>query len=62
MDSYICNDCGCPYSYYSNVEHASRKSCKVSKSGYHYFNNKYIVYLKSFFKFIYQKIVALFQK
>ena len=62
MDSYICCECHCPYDYYYNKEHASRQSCKVSKSGYHYFENKYYLYIKEFFMYFYKKIIHLFKK
>lgn len=62
MDSYVCCECGCPYNYYTDLKHASRKSCKESKSGHHYFENKYILSVKKFFSFIFKKIINLFKK
>lgn len=32
-----CIHCGVHYSYYASPEHAARKSCRGSKSGYHDF-------------------------
>ena len=32
-----CIYCGVSYSYYNSPEHAARKSCRHSKSGYHDF-------------------------
>ena len=48
MDSYICCHCECPLDYYSNEKHASRRSCKLSKSGYHKFTNKFIYNIEWF--------------
>jgi hypothetical protein len=39
MGNYECKYCGCPYEYYSNKKHSSRKSCLVSKDKYHDFQN-----------------------
>lgn len=38
-----CIYCKVPSSYYINIEHRSRNSCRVSKSGYHCFRNEYII-------------------
>lgn len=32
-----CKHCGVGLAYYSNRQHSYRKSCIISKSGYHYF-------------------------
>ena len=32
-----CVYCGVSYSYYNGPKHASRKSCRISDSGYHKF-------------------------
>lgn len=56
MDTYICCHCNCPYHYYSNIKHASRKSCRVSKNGHHAFTNKHIHNLNMFFKRIFKNI------
>ena len=32
-----CRHCGVSADYYSNIEHAQRRSCLVSESGYHEF-------------------------
>lgn len=60
MDSYICCHCGCPYNHYYNINHASRKSCRLSNSGYHFFKNKYLIYIKEFFTKFCKKISNLF--
>ena len=39
-----CIHCGVNYSYYTNAEHAARKSCRYSKSGYHEFTELGIYY------------------
>lgn len=39
-DKDNCVECDVPYSYYLSDEHRSRKSCKVSKTGYHRFKEK----------------------
>ena len=39
-----CIHCGVNYSYYTNAEHAARKSCRHSKSGYHEFTELGIYY------------------
>ncbi|MDB4345562.1 hypothetical protein OAA43_00640 [bacterium] len=42
-----CKKCGCPYTYYKNYEHASRRSCRVYHNNsniahfeYHLWNDK----------------------
>jgi hypothetical protein len=42
-----CKKCGCPYTYYKNYAHASRKSCRVYDNNsdiahfeYHLWNDK----------------------
>lgn len=55
MFERICIYCECPYSYYSNKEHAYRKSCNASLNGYHKFKVKIIYYANIFFKFLKSK-------
>lgn len=62
MDNYICCHCYCPYDYYCNIKHASRRSCKVSKSGYHDFVNKHILNITKFFRYIYKKLFSCFSR
>ena len=42
MGNYKCKYCGCPYDYYTNIKHAKRNSCLVSKDKYHVFQISYI--------------------
>lgn len=52
MFNRICIYCECPYSYYSDNKHASRKSCKVSLSGFHNFQIKIMYYVNKFLAFL----------
>ena len=45
-----CIHCGVARSYYFSNEHASRKSCRKSKSGYHDFSGIiYYYFISKFF-------------
>lgn len=43
-----CIHCGVRYSYYSNFQHASRNSCRVSYDGYHRFISTWEWFLSLF--------------
>ena len=61
MDYYICSECHCPYDYYYNKD-THPDNLVLSKSGYHYFENKYYLHIKEFFMYFYKKIIHLFKK
>ena len=55
MFERICIYCECPYSYYSNPNHASRKSCGVALNGFHKFEVKILYYISKIFKYLKSK-------
>ena len=41
MNCIHCTQCGVGYTYYNGPEHAGRRSCRTSISGYHDFKSYY---------------------
>lgn len=47
MGNNYCIHCGTPRNYYTNMEHASRCSCRLSHDKYHDFKSESLIILSS---------------